>query len=75
MKLYKLKTRTIECYCVAESPNDAKDKFEKDLNDRDYGYSKERVVVSIELIADSQIYGYVKPGSISDDGYAYKLLL
>ena len=51
-KLYLLKTKNLgEYYVIAEHPTEAQKKLEDDLNKAAYGYSNDREVQSISLLA------------------------
>jgi len=43
-------------YAVAQDPTTAYLKVKKFLDDNDIGFSKERELLSVELIADSNVY-------------------
>jgi hypothetical protein len=60
MKLYRVYTKSFEAYVVADKPNDAEREFKEWLNSQDYGYSSERVITKIELLADTES----KPNSV-----------
>lgn len=60
MKLYRLSTKSFTAYVVAKNPLIAETEFKGWLDSEDYGYSGERVVTKIELIADTNS----KPNSI-----------
>lgn len=52
MTLFILETNKLgSYYVIAESPNDAKAKLEKELNEADYGFSDDREVKVITLLA------------------------
>lgn len=52
MNLYLLETNKLgDYYLIAKSPNDAKEKLEGDLNKADYGFSDDREVKVITLLA------------------------
>jgi hypothetical protein len=66
MKLYKVTLRGMTVtstgvvygvsYAVAEDPTSAFLKVKKFLDTNDIGFSKERELLSIELVADTNIY-------------------
>jgi hypothetical protein len=66
MKLYKVTLRGMTVtstgvvygvsYAVAEDPTSAFSKVKKFLDTNDIGFSKERELLSIELVADTNIY-------------------
>ena len=60
MKLYRVQTKAFEAYVVAKNPYVAEDEFREWLDSEDYGFSSERVVVKIELLADTNS----KPNSV-----------
>ena len=53
MKLYKVETKTLSSYVVAKNPLEAEKEFNEWLDSNDYGYYSERVVLRIELLADT----------------------
>ena len=53
MKLYRVSTKSFSAYVVAKNPLTAENKFKMWLDSEDYGYSSQRVVTNIELIADT----------------------
>lgn len=53
MNLYLLETQKLgDFYLIAKTPNDAKDKLEGDLDKADYGFSDDRKVKVITLLAE-----------------------
>ena len=66
MKLFKITLRGMTVsstgvvygvsYAVAEDPNTAYLKVKKFLDSNDIGFSKERELLSVELVADSDTY-------------------
>lgn len=51
MKLYKVTNRIGDWWVTAEHPTEAEEKVIKHLDKTDYGFSKDRIVNNIELIA------------------------
>lgn len=60
MKLYEVYTNKYKAYVVAKNPLAAENEFKSWLDSEDYGYSGDRVVNDIRLIADTNC----KPNSI-----------
>lgn len=60
MKLYRVSTKSFTAYVIAKNPLTAENEFKGWLDSEDYGYSGDRVVTKIELIADTNS----KPNSI-----------
>ena len=60
MKLYLVYTKSFKAYVVAENPLKAENEFKMWLDSEDYGYSSDRVVTEIKLIADTNC----KPNSV-----------
>ena len=60
MKLYRVSTKSFAAYVVAKNPLTAENEFKSWLDSEDYGYSGDRVVIRIELLADTNS----KPNSI-----------
>jgi len=60
MKLYRVSTKSFTAYVVARNPLAAENEFKGWLDSEDYGYSVDRIVTKIELIADTNS----KPNSI-----------
>ena len=69
LKLYLVTTAgRLSCHVVADTPNDAKSAFEKWLDKENYGFSDDREVVRIELVAKEGVYpGAGKNKLIVDD--------
>lgn len=55
-KLYRLVNGIGDYWVIAKDPTEAEDKLMLALNAADYGFTKDRVVKEIHLIAD-EIYG------------------
>jgi hypothetical protein len=51
MKLYKVTNGTADWWVIADHPTEAEQKVKIHVNNTDYGFSKDRVVKSIEVIA------------------------
>jgi hypothetical protein len=51
MKLYKVSNRLGDWWVTAEHPTEAEEKVVKHLDKTDYGFSKDRIVNNIKLIA------------------------
>ena len=60
MKLYRVATKSFTAYVVAKNPLSAENEFKMWLDSEDYGYSSDRVITRIELLADTNS----KPNSI-----------
>ncbi len=58
MKLFKIDLGYPlgEFYVVAKDPTNAYKKIRTDLDDRDYGFSKDREMETVELIAEASEY-------------------
>lgn len=77
MKLYKLKTRVFECYCVAETYDAAVNKFYSKLAEQCDGCSydnNDKFVISVEVVADESVYGFANLNNLGEGSYTYKLL-
>ena len=53
MKLYKVHTKSFSAYVVAKNPLEAEKEFKEWLDSEDYGYTSERVILQIELLAET----------------------
>lgn len=53
-KLFYVKTKRMSSYVVAYDYDGAKTMFEKWLNENDYGYTVDREVVEVSLVADTE---------------------
>lgn len=53
MKLYLVRTRSLESYVLAENAKVAEDTFTNWLNKENYGYTTDREVMCIEVIAST----------------------
>lgn len=53
MKLYLLKTGTGDYYVLANDPTTAEEQLVKTLNLAEYGYTKERKVTNIQILAEA----------------------
>ena len=53
MKLYKVHTKSFSAYVVARNPLEAEKEFKEWLDSEDYGYTSERVILQIELLAET----------------------
>ena len=53
MKLYKLETKIGTYWTIAEHPTEAEQKVTSILNERDYGYTDDRKVTSIIVVAEA----------------------
>jgi hypothetical protein len=53
MKLYRIDNEIGSYYVIAEHPTHAEQKLQTILDRADYGYTKQRVMKSITLIAES----------------------
>ena len=62
MKLYLVHTKSFTAYVAAKNPNDAEREFKQWLDSEDYGYSSDRVVTKIELLADTES----RPNSVTN---------
>ena len=60
MKLYEVHTKSFKAYVVAKDATAAEKEFTGWLDSEDYGFSSERVVTDIRLIADTNC----KPNSV-----------
>ena len=57
-KLYLLSTEELgDFYLVAKTPNDAEDKLKELLNKADYGFTRNRKVINIRLLAE-ELYNF-----------------
>jgi len=53
MKLYRVSTKSFSAYVVAKNPLEAEKEFKEWLDSEDYGYTSERVILQIELLAET----------------------
>ena len=60
IKLYRVYTKSFTAYVVATNPHEAEKEFKGWLDSEDYGYSSDRVVTEIKLMADTNC----KPNSV-----------
>ena len=74
MKLYKLETRGIGIFhVVANDPTEAENRLKELLSQAAYGFTSDRVVLSIGLISQEVVlFGGAPKPCFSDD---YKLIL
>lgn len=54
MKLYKVHTKSFSAYVVAKNPLEAEKEFKEWLDSENYGYTSERVILQIELLAETE---------------------
>lgn len=54
--LFLVYTNTLSSYILAESFDEAKNTFEKYLSKHEYDWTKNRIVIKIELIAATDVY-------------------
>lgn len=59
MKLYGLKTGLGYYHVVADHPTEAVDKFTKIMTDSNYGFSSQRKVLQIDIIAEAIIDQFI----------------
>lgn len=74
--LYLVKTSAYRAYVIASTPNDAWNIFSKWLNRGDgYGFTSDRLLVSIEVIASESAYCPLpQSGCAFDKGYDMLLI-
>lgn len=61
-KLYRLENGIGSYWVIAKDPTDAESKLMNILNTSDYGFSKDRIVKEIHLIADEIYEGSIGIG-------------
>jgi len=67
-RLYKLSTNGLgDFYVVAPHPTEAEEKLTQLLESTDYGFSKDRVIVNIELITKEIVIGFNNEPHLSDE--------
>lgn len=54
MKLYKVHTKSYDAYVVATDPSMAEKILVEWLDEKDYGFQSDRVVLKIDLLADTK---------------------
>ena len=56
MNLYKVETKRLTCYVIADDPTEAKLMFESWLDKEDYDFTKYRQVTQVTQIAAENVY-------------------
>ena len=56
MKLYRVHTKRCSVYVLAGSATEAECRLTNYLDKGDYGYSSDRIVTQIDVVADTDMY-------------------